>query len=236
MSRSRTWGRVAGLMMTLAAAVVAVLTFGPLGMAEAAPSEQNTAAVVNAYGQALRAGGSATAFSFKLPGGAACPGDSYHHGYLIFSYVVPLGTEPSSLTFPDNFPSSGADLITVGGTPYVTQATEEYTGAIPSLPGFSWSRYAHDTSDLPPGSYNVGIACAEGLGKVDRYWNTKIDFVATSTDSGGFTWHVLEAVDPATHHSSSWKTILSIVAAVVVVGAVLAVVLGRRPRRRGAEV
>jgi hypothetical protein len=114
----------------------------------------------------------------------------------------------------------------------VTKVTTEFTAAIPALPGFSWSRYAHDTADLPPGTYNVGIACARGEGKVEKFWNARIDFAASATDPGGFTWHVAGTQHvPAGHHSSATRVALIALAVVVVLAVALAIALRTRHRK-----
>jgi hypothetical protein len=201
--------------------------------AQATPAKPaGSAVVVTPSGAVLSSGGSATVFTLKLPQGAACPGDTYHHGYLVFSYAVPVRTDPASLTFPGTFPSSGADLITVEGVPFVTQPTAEFTAAIQTLSDFSWSRYDHDPTDLPVGEYNVGIACAHGLGRVERFWNVKLDFTSTSSDPGGFVWRVLGAQsDPATPNSNHLGLAVIGLIVLVVVGLAVAVWLPSRRRR-----
>jgi hypothetical protein len=201
MTEKPPWSKAARwLLITLGAALVALWAPLPAGALEPAGKPL----VITPSGQGLASGGSATPFTLRLPSGARCPGDTYHHGYLIFSYVVPTTLDPSSLTFPSNFPRSGVDLITVVGVPFVTQATDPYAATIATLPDFSWSRYDHDTAELPLGTYNVGIACAHGLGRVERYWNVKFDFASSATDPGGFTWRVPDASASPTHSGTNY--------------------------------
>jgi hypothetical protein len=170
---------------------LAVLTTTVIGTAAAAAAvHSGTSSVVAPDGTPLQSGGSATAFTLRLPENAACPGDSEHHGYLVYGYVAPSNADPGTLTFPGGYPSSGLDLITVHGEPFKTRATAVLTGSILQPPGFVWSRYDHHSDVLPPGTYDVGIACAFQYGHVASYWNTKVTILASSTDPGGFTWQV----------------------------------------------
>jgi hypothetical protein len=227
------WSRAAGWVVAVLAATVVALSFPlPAGALDGA----GVPVVTASSGQALDSGGSATVFGLQLPSGAACPGDSYHDGYLVYSYTVPVGTDPASVTFPGTFPSPGVDLITNEGVPFVAQTTSPDTGTIPPLPLFSWSRYGH-TAELPLGEYNVGIACAHGLGagRVVKFWNVKLDFAASSRDPGGFTWRVAGAQSgPTLPHSTGLSSHLAAaligLAALAVLG--LALTWGVRHRRR----
>jgi hypothetical protein len=212
----------------LAAAFVAV---APLP-ASAATEQPGAAVVVDQSGSPLDSGGSATPFTLQLPSGAACPGDTYHHDYLVFSYGVPESVSPASLTFPGTFPSTGVDLITLQGEPFVTQATAMNTGAIQTLPGFAWSRYDHDPTEQPLGTYNVGIACAQGLGKVAAYWNVRINFVTNDRDPGGFSWQVASPPAAASGQNGDRTPFLvGIVVGVVILASALTVLIRRRQRR-----
>jgi hypothetical protein len=228
MTEKSLWSRAARwVLVTVGATVVALSVALPAGALEAA----GVPVVIAPSGQVLDSGGSATPFTLRLPSGAKCPGDTYHHGYLVFSYVVPTTIDPSGLTFPGDFPRSGVDLITVSGVPFVTQATDPYAATIVSLPDFSWSRYDHDSADLPPGPYNVGIACAHGLGTVERYWNVKFDFAPSARDPGGFTWRVLGAQASPAHSGTDYVVWTAVgLGWVVVLGSAL--MIGFRRRRR----
>jgi hypothetical protein len=200
--------------------------------AQAATEPPAVAVVVDQSGNALDSGGSATPFTLQLPSGAACPGDTYHHDYLVFSYGVPVLVSPASLTFPGTFPRTGVDLITLAGEPFVTQATAPFTGGIQTLPGFSWSRYDHDPADFPLGMYNVGIACAQGLGTVARYWNVRIDFMANDRDPGGFSWQVVSPpAAPSGQNGDDTLVLVATVVGVVILASGLALLLRRRQRR-----
>jgi hypothetical protein len=228
MTTGQRWARAARLVLIPAAVVALAGTISQAAQASTA-EKAGAAVVVDPSGQTLNSGGSATPFTLELPAGAACPGDTYHRGYLVYSYVAPAGTDPADLSFAGTFPSSGLDLITSRGVPFVTQATAEFTGAIQALPDFSWQRYDHDTTDLPPGPYNVGIACAEGEGKVVKYWNVPIVLTADSRDAGGFTWQATNPkADPAPHHGDTGPLMVALIVVIVILAGGLALVLRRR--------
>jgi hypothetical protein len=200
--------------------------------AGAATTTKGPAYVVTPSGASLNSGGSTTPFSLLLPTGAACPADTARHGYLVYSYLTPMTTDPTSLTFPGGYPSSNLDLITTGGEPFVTNATAPYSGAILRLPAFDWSRYDRHPEVLPPGTYNVGIACALNQGHVVAYWNNQIRFTASATDAGGFIWQVVGAkAAPTSGGSSNTGLVAGLVLAVAVIVAVGLAVGLRRPRR-----
>jgi hypothetical protein len=225
------WSRAAGwALATLAATLVVLSVPLPAGALDAA----GVPVVIGPSGEAVNSGGSAAVFGLQLPSGAACPGDSYHKGYQVYSYAVPVGTDPAAVTFPSSVPVPGVDLITVAGVPFVSQFTEPDTAVIPSLPEFSWSRYDHDTAELPPGQYNVGIACVHGngAGKVVKFWNVKVDFAASSRDPGGFTWRVVGAQSaPANQHTSDLSVVLIGLAALLALGLAITWAVHHRRRR-----
>jgi hypothetical protein len=124
------------------------------------------------------------------------------------------------------------DLITLQGEPFVTQATAVNTGAIQTLPGFSWSRYDHDPTEQPLGTYNVGIACAPGLGEVAAYWNVRINFVTNDGDPGGFSWQVVSPpVAPSGQNGDEIPLLVGIVVGVIILASALTVLIRRRQRR-----
>jgi hypothetical protein len=220
------------LVSTFAAA--AVCATGTVAAGAASTAKAGVAYVVAPNGSALTSGGSATPFTLALPATAACPADTFRHGYLVYSYVTPASMDPGHLTFPGGFPSSNLDLITTTGEPYITNATAPYTGSILRLPAFVWSRYDHHPEVLPPGTYNVGIACAHNLGRVEAYWNNRIQIMASSSDSGGFTWRAVGAVPSSTSSSPTGLIVGLVLAATAILSVGLAWGL-RRPRRTLAD-
>jgi hypothetical protein len=165
-----------------------------------------------AAGQPLTEGGSATAFGLALPEGAACTGDSASGEYRVQSYMVPASVSPASLTFDAFGPAPqgiGADfrqpLYDTSGRPYVNNQTDIATGGGPGtisqLPAFSFAAFAGSERSgpeiMPPGSYNLGIACTRGVAgpeQLDRYWNIRFDVAADPADRPlGLRWTVAEA-------------------------------------------
>jgi hypothetical protein len=146
-------------------------------------------------------GSSSTQFQINLPGTAACSGDTATHGYHVFSYVVQSSVNPETLNFSTGAASVGAALIGADGVPYEAQADGVQTGVIIALPFFNWSPYVGDFGpghDLSAGTWNVGIACANGTGAIDipgsagnnggfNFWNYQISFKAVGT-KGNFSW------------------------------------------------
>jgi hypothetical protein len=193
-----------------------------LGNAPAsAATNAGAAEVVGQNDAPLNSGGSATLFTLKLPDGAACPGDTAHKGYLLFSYTVPVEVAPDRVTFPSNSPNIGVDLIDTNGEPFVAQATGVDTGVVPQPPPFVWSRYDHHPEALPPGTYNVGLACVYNY-RVVKYWNARVTFVASDRDPGGFTWTASAPIRPSSGGSSGdpWIVVAAVAGALVVAAGV----------------
>jgi hypothetical protein len=214
-----------------------------VGHPAGAVTQRGRLEVMNSSGTApLNSGGSATVFTLRPPANAACPGDSQHHEYQVNSYVEPVSRPLDQVTFVGlGYPNVGLDLIDTGGTPFVSQATAVDTGALPAIPPLSWSRYDHDSQDLTPGTYDVGLVCAKPQGVPTYYWNTKIAFASSSTDPGGFTWSV---VTPYRGHNPSSRAYFAaaVVAALAIVIAAALILVSRRsrpevvtPRRNGRQ-
>lgn len=220
----------------LVAALAALLPLVWAPAAAAAPSSGGAARIEKTSGGAVHSGGSATQFAVALPGRAACPGDTMHGQYVINSYVLPVTKDLASVRFPDGYPSSGDDLVSVQGVPYIAQNTIPYTGVIGPLPAFSWAVYAHHPEVLPPGLYNVGIVCGDRNSRPTRYWNAQIRFSVSSTDSGGFTWTVIAQKGTGSGGISTGMAILIAVGAVVVLGLGTLTFSRRRLSRRRAPV
>lgn len=184
----------------------------------------------------LNSGGSATEFGVLLPSGAKCPGDTAHDGYLIYSYLVPKGVSLTSLNWSGDLPFLGTAAnpyfgLIAEGEYYGAINTDEYTGQVATLPAqFTWSRLTPD--DLfnhgeKVSVWEAGIACATTHGKVANYWNSEIQFTASSSDVGGFTWKVLH--QPASSIDFGLWISVALIAMAIAFG-VTAVVLGRRQR------
>jgi len=150
----------------------------------------------------LSTGGSLTPFSFLLPPVASCSGDTANQAFHVFGYVVPSSVDPATINFspegpitPPGAPQPYYPLFDDSGSPFAASNTAINTGQIVTVPSFDWSRFSADgrpdTVALPPGDYNVGIACADGNGAGDRFWNAVETFAPSADDPGGFIWTVV---------------------------------------------
>ncbi len=156
-----------------------------------------TIAVAADPSQALPSGGSTTQFTVTLPANAACSGDTASDGYHVYSYLIPEGTDLSTVKFVGS-PSTGFGFVNTLGVYYGAANTAVTTGQIVSIPAdFEWGPlvsidkvplasllYTGGTS----GAWEAGIACANTNGALSDNWNTPITFTASASDPNGFTW------------------------------------------------
>jgi hypothetical protein len=165
----------------------------------------------------LGGGGSQTNFGLRLPDGARCAGDSAHQGYREWSYLVPKGTDLSTISFVGPLPQPGLGFDAAGEF-FGPAFTEPITGAVRLAPAFSFARWT--AADLLPRGattsvWEGGIACSTPKGTMSSYWNAEFVFTATASDPLGFSWTVRQPV----HHSSSGsQTWAKVLVAVVIVG------------------
>ena len=146
-------------------------------------------------------GNSATPFTYTLPVGAACTGDSAVGGYTVTSYMVKDTVDVANLQFdPLQGPlplGTGANfsqpLYEVGsGSPFTGVQTANADtpggpGTIIGIPQFDLSSAGFVPGDIPAGTYNVGIACIKGPPsgtQLDKFWNSQV-VIATSSANGG---------------------------------------------------
>lgn len=172
-------------------------------------------------GLPLAAGDSSTDFSLRLPDGAACTGDSAGQDYRVHGYVVAASIDPSTLEFSG---IDGPEPVQFGGPqesfrqPLHDADTSAYTavqtanadeeggpGFIINVPAFSFGVY--EPGNVPPGRYNVGIACV-GPGRapeLDRYWNVELTVTENTADAGpaGIAWQTQDRTDDAPFVASS---------------------------------
>lgn len=193
------------LVSGIAATAVVSGTFAALvavPMAEASHLSGGTNDIVTPLGAPLASGGSATPFQFKLPIGSAafCTGDSTNSGYRIQSYLVPLSVDLDTLRFDSSGPVPVAgqfrdSMYETSGSAFVNRTTANQTVAngpgqiTQPLPDFSFGIYDPGAGfPLPPGAYNIGIACTLGASsptQLDKYFNTVVTISTNLADSPG---------------------------------------------------
>jgi hypothetical protein len=161
-----------------------------------ASTTNGTATIADPADNPLASGGSATSFTVTLPAQAACTGDTASDGYHVFSYLVPQGTSPGSVTFTGGTPSTGYGFFSSTATLYGPGNTAPTTGQVIGIPDFEWGPAVEDYSLLPAllydggtsGVWEAGIACANSSGTVTDWWNTEITFTSSTSDPDGFVW------------------------------------------------
>jgi hypothetical protein len=235
--RSRTESATYRVRMTAAVLAVAASALIVVGTSAEAGAATASAEVLVAPGttRALASGGSATPYGVDLPTGASCPGDTAHHGYHVFSYLVPEATSPTDVSFKTGVPNKGYGYI-ADGAYYGAVNTDESTGLIVGIPtSFVWTRLTPRmlfSSGARSSTWNGGIACADTHGNVTNYWNSTIVFTADASDPGGFTW---KAVNQGTVPSSFPVGLWVGVALLVVAAGAAAYALNLRRGGRAAD-
>jgi len=191
----------------VAAALVLLGTFAGLTLAGVTPASASTLDGLSTLANPstngpLDSGGSATDFTVDLaPNGtvpAACDGDTASDGYHVFSYLVPQGTSPTSVSFTTGDPSIDYGLVTDTGQYYGKANTAVGTGQIVSIPNnLQFAELLHKGVTLDTllysggntsGIWEAGVACANTSGAVTDYWNIQVTFTASGTDPNGFVW------------------------------------------------
>jgi hypothetical protein len=191
-------------------------------------------AVITMPGQPtpLDRGNGATLYGVGLPSGASCPGDSAHQGYHVFSYLVPEGVSPSTLSFTKGVADRYFGYIAQGAE-FDAFNTAEGTGQVVGLPtAFTWDRLTRgDLFALGESSavWEGGIACADAHGSITNYWNTGIRFTADPSASGGFTW---KALDPPGAPVFTLARVGMVLIVLAIAFTVVAAILARQRRRQ----
>lgn len=195
-------GRYLRVAVLLLGSALASVVF-PVGAASASASVGRLTLTHAGLTSPLNSGGSSTPYGVDLPANASCPGDTQHDGYHVFSYLVPQGVSPTTVSFKTGVPSKYFGFISYGAY-WGAINTAPQTGQIVSVPPeFVWSRLTG--ADLFPAGVDTarwegGIACADVEGKVTKYWNVEVQFAASESDPGGFIW---SATAPVHGHGSA---------------------------------
>lgn len=167
----------------------------------------------------LNSGGSGTLFSVVPPAGARCPGDSEHGGYFVFSYLVPKGVDPRSVSFVRIAPSRGFGFRTPSHY-YGGVTTEPNTGRLQQAPpNFLWARLSAGQL-IPDGqdraTWEGGLACENAAtASVTSTWNFEIVFHRDASDPRGFSWTV---ANPATSSAGGFGLFVGGLLGALVVG------------------
>ncbi len=192
-SRAASTAICARPLLAVSVAVGSLLLLAPPAAASAVSGTATIAAPGTTATGVLTSGGSSTPFTVALPADASCPADTAHHGYHVYSYLVPEGTDLAAVRFVD-FPSEGYGLD-ASGRYYGAVNTALRTGQIIGIPNdFEWGTLISSVglSTLVGGSshgvWEAGIACATTHGVLARSWNTQVTFTANAGDPHGFTW------------------------------------------------
>ena len=144
----------------------------------------------------LDSGGSTTLFTVTLPHLAACSGDTATGGYHIYSYLVPKGTNLTTLNYLTGPPTGTYGMVDNGNNYYGAVNTAIGTGQIVSIPNnLEWEPLVTEgvtvatlTGGANKGVWEGGLLCAKSTGVVTDNWNTQITFATSTTDPNGFTW------------------------------------------------
>lgn len=182
--------------VSLAAAYVTLsASLWPLAALGAPSVDADKAVVVAGSGERkpLGEGGSATAFSLRLPSHASCQGDSAHDNYRVSSYMVPVSDDPAAVHYMSEGPEGPGrfPLYDFSTRPFTDAQTADAdtpgkSGPIVDIATFSFGVYA--AGEFPPGRYNIGIACTL-FRRTTRFWNAQIVVLAAPDDKpAGVRW------------------------------------------------
>lgn len=222
----------AGLSASIASGISGV---GVLHAAAERATDGGDAVVVqpNSVLRELDGGGSATAYSLRLPDGASCPGDTRNDQWAFQTFMIPADADPSSLEFSMVGPTGPYQYA------LYREGTQPLTDAIlvpndePGLPGLIPPIPPLTFSVFPPGevegTFRIGVACTF-LREPSIYWDATIVVEADTDDEPSqFVWRTEgSAVAQASDESSS----LPLVAVAVGVGAFAIAVVALRRRSR----
>lgn len=152
----------------------------------------------NRRGIVLENGGSATEFSFDLPKGASCPGDSRNDSWRVQTFVIPEADDPTAIEYSANGPTGTGqyavhDIFTQSVVDQLTAPNEGpgEPGRIDMFPPFSFAVFPK--GELPDGRYRIGASCT-WFGATGPFWDTTIVIQANADDEpAGFTWRLPDA-------------------------------------------
>lgn len=166
-----------------------------------APIDAGSAVVVDANGDPIDGGGSATRFSFAPEEPVACSGDSANEGFLVYSFMVPASVAAADVTYDGTGPTPQVyERYEDFRTPLYDERTTDFSarftaeqdvrgepGQIVDIPLLSFGVYRR--GELPLGDYRIGMVCTL-FAEIDRYWDNEITVYADEDDPEGYAWRV----------------------------------------------
>ena len=187
----------------------------------------------------LTDGDSTSTFTFRLPEGASCPGDSANDDWRVQSFLVPAATDIGALKYRASRPDGDdyRSLRYLDGDIFAMELTNP--NPVPGKPGenaalppmtFAW----FPTGSLQPGPYKMGIACTDPSWQVERFWDVTAELErAPDVEPGGLRWRVVKpSVTPSPIDSPGNQGHAAPYIAIFAVLAGSSVVLIRRRVRR----
>jgi hypothetical protein len=154
MDGAASMGRRARALALLAGTALCLATLAGVGGVAGAVTPGAEVIVHPGTTKPLASGGSRTPYGVVLPPGAACPGDTAHDGYLVYSYLVPGTASPTDVNFKRGIPNRWYGYIAAGSY-FGAVNTAESTGQVVGLPyDFVWNSrivFTADASD--PGGF-----------------------------------------------------------------------------------
>ena len=193
--------RIRVLLTALLAIVAVVGTLQVVSTGSASASTVNAVATISdatARAPTCRRAHRPRPSPSPCPPTPACTGDTANDGYHVYSYLVPEGTDVTTLTFTGNSPPAQSfGFVNNAGVYYGPVNTAVTTGQIINIPNnFEWAPLATSDGLLPtllskgttPGTWEAGLLCSNSTGAVTDNWNTQVKFTANSSDPSGFVW------------------------------------------------
>lgn len=210
--RSVAWLAFAATVAVVATGVAS--TVDPVAASSPPQQRAGSVVIVGAIDQSreLTHGTASTAFSVRLPDGAACPGDSANDQWRVQSFMLPAGDDPTAVKYgpigPDPSGNGRYALFDVDTTPFVHRLTLKNVtagspGIIPAMPALSLSVVAGER--IPSGNYRIGVSCTR-FGTTARFWDAEI---AVSDDDKGLTWRLSGLPPSVNQHSNSSSGVLT---------------------------
>ncbi len=208
---------------------------------ETNPADAGDAVVVDPVNvnRQLTDGDSTSAFTFRLPEGASCPGDSANDDWRVQSFLVPADTDIGSLRYRASRPDGERyrSLRYLDGDIFAMELTNPNPGPgrpgeIVALPPMTLAWFP--TGSVEPGTYQMGIACTEPSWEVERYWDVTVELEsAPEVEPGGLRWRVVEPSGSSSFDDAAGNGGRSVlyVAVLAAVGAAFVVLIRRRGRR-----